>query len=250
VLQLSNGIEVARFLKTIYRCNVKAFLLAAGLGTRLRPLTDKTPKCLLPIQGKPILQIWLEHLGRSGVTEVLVNTHHLHQQVETFSTQWNSSPKLILSYEAELLGSAGTLWANRSFVENEEFFLVLYADNLTKFKVEHLVQTFQKTKTLGVIALHRSQEPWRCGIAEMNSDGWIQHFEEKPKQPKSNLANSGIYLFSQEALSFLEPKIPLDIAHDFIPKLVPRLLGYEMKDQLIDIGTIDSYQKVQQYSQI
>ena len=74
---------------------VKAFLLVAGHGDRLRPLTDTTPKCLLPINGKPLLEIWLEHLERSGVEEVLINTHWLHEKVEDYVNNWSASHKKI-----------------------------------------------------------------------------------------------------------------------------------------------------------
>lgn len=224
------------------------FLLAAGLGSRLKPLTDRTPKCLLPIQGKPMLEIWLSHLARCGVDEVLVNTHHLHEQVVAFASSWSSKkPKLVLSYEPLLLGSAGTLYANQDFIKGEEHFLVCYADNLTHFNVMLLNQILMERhqeNPLGIMALHRSEEPQRCGIAVMDHVGWIREFEEKPKQPKSHLANAGLYAFTKEALRFLPDKIPSDIAFHFIPKLLPRLLGLEIKDPLIDIGMINAYHQV------
>jgi len=225
---------------------MKALLLAAGLGSRLRPLTDKTPKCLLPIQGKPMLQIWLEMLARANVDDVLVNTHHLHEQVEEFARHWSGQCRLTLSHEPVLLGSAGTLRANVDFVKDEALFLVCYADNLTHFDVSLLAKLLQSRlaeNPLGVMALFRSDEPWRCGIADQDAHGWIRKFEEKPKKPLSNLANAGLYAFSREALKFLPEKDPADIGHDLIPKLVPRLLGLEMNAPLLDIGTLEAYQK-------
>ena len=230
---------------------MKAFLLAAGLGTRLQPLTDKKPKCLLPIHGKPMLEVWLRHLAKCGVHEVLINTHYLHEQVEQFAKQWFNSPKLILKHEPSLLGSAGTLHHNRDFIHKEKSFLVCYADNLTAFDVSLLLKTlrsYQAKRPLGVMALHHSSEPWRCGIAELDQEGWIQKFEEKPRNPKSNLANSGLYVFANEALNFLPHNTPSDIAHDFIPKLLPRLLGLEMQVPLIDIGTPEAYERANRKS--
>ena len=146
---------------------MKAFLLAAGVGTRLRPLTDEIPKCLLPIGGKPLLQIWLELLGRHGVSEVLVNTHWHAGKVEAFLSsdyanyaeengltqrrkgakgfedctddeggkerEW---PEVRVFFEEELLGSAGTLWENREWVGDGEPFFILYGDNLTNVDLE------------------------------------------------------------------------------------------------------------------
>ena len=225
---------------------MKAFLLAAGRGTRLRPLTDKTPKCLLPVHGKPILEIWLRLLAKCGIQEVLVNTHHLHAQVEDFIAHWKNPPVVSSSYEPQLLGSAGTLYANRSFVEQEDFFLVCYADNWTNFDPSLLIKLFlsrRSERPFGVMALHRTKEPSQCGIVTLdnNNKDWIQTFAEKPKKPLSDLANSGIYLFAKEAFNFLPANTPSDIAHDFIPKLIPKLLGLEIKVPLIDIGTPQSY---------
>src|SRR5207248_10785628 len=89
----------------------KALLLAAGPGTRLGALTRQTPKCLLPVEGKPMLVWWLQTLKELGVDEVLVNTHHLAEQVEAFAGTWNGPPRLRLAHEPKLLGSAGALAA-------------------------------------------------------------------------------------------------------------------------------------------
>lgn len=228
---------------------MKAFLLAAGLGTRLRPMTDHTPKCLLPIRGTPLLGIWLHHLAKCGVEEVLVNTHHLHEQVEQFSRNWTPPPKLRLSYEPVLLGSAGTLRANREFIQKDESFLVCYADNLTTFDVSLLWKALHarsKENSLGVMALFRSEEPWRCGIAALEEGGWVRKFQEKPKHPESNLANAGLYAFKREALELLPPDDPCDIGHDFIPRLLPKLIGLEMQTPILDIGTPQAYDRANQ----
>jgi len=100
----------------------KAFLMAAGLGTRLQPLTDKIPKCLLPIGEMPLLQIWFELLSQHGVDQVLVNTHWQHKKVEQFLESWeNTSLKAMSYYEPELLGSAGTIFINREWVSELAF---------------------------------------------------------------------------------------------------------------------------------
>src|SRR4030095_2146232 len=104
---------------------MKAFLLAAGLGTRLRPITDSTPKCLLRIGGSPLLDIWLAALARSGVDEVLLNTHHLAHLVRAHVAARTDRPVVHLVEEPELLGSAGTLRVNRDFVADEKMVLTV-----------------------------------------------------------------------------------------------------------------------------
>jgi mannose-1-phosphate guanylyltransferase len=109
----------------------KAFLLAAGRGERLRPLTDKIPKCLVPIGGRPMLSIWLDLLEYHDITDVLINVHHLPQVVLEFVKQYRGPVNIRTFHEEKLLGSAGTIRENRDFVEGEESFWVFYADNLT-----------------------------------------------------------------------------------------------------------------------
>ena len=96
---------------------MKAFILAAGKGSRLKPLTDHNPKCLLSIGGRPLLQYWLEACKLHGIQEVLINLHHHAEKVVKFIQSKNWPIKIRLSYETQLLGSGGTLVANKNFVE-------------------------------------------------------------------------------------------------------------------------------------
>ena len=97
---------------------LRALLLAAGLGTRLRPITTYTPKCLVPIGGEPLLGRWLRKLEAVGCDSVLVNTHYLADQVDAFLQNWHSSTMSVqASYEPQLLGTAGTLLANQQFFQ-------------------------------------------------------------------------------------------------------------------------------------
>src|SRR6516225_819460 len=112
---------------------MKAFLLAAGIGSRLRPVTDTIPKCMVPIDGQPLLDIWLDAFRQAGVTEVLINLHHLPDIVRAHVRERAGGPEVRLVFEPDLLGSAGTLVANREWVQEEEVFLACNADCLTDF---------------------------------------------------------------------------------------------------------------------
>jgi mannose-1-phosphate guanylyltransferase len=200
---------------------VKAFLLAAGLGTRLRPITETTPKCLVDIAGRPLLDIWLDALAAAGVEEVLLNTHHLARSVEGHVTLRVRSPEVRLSHEPVLMGSAGTLLANREFVTDEDMFLVINADNLTDFDLRGLIDVHRSGAVIATLSVFRAPRPSECGIVEL-ADGRVVGFHEKPEFPASNLANAGMYAFHPSVLDEIPEPLPRDIGFDLLPRLVGR----------------------------
>lgn len=225
---------------------MKAFLLAAGNGTRLRPLTDTTPKCLLPIQGVPLLSIWLELCSRYGIKEVLVNSHAHAENIRSFiETQEKPRLRLRLFEEPSLLGSAGTIFANREWVSNESLFWILYADVLTDVNLQELLRFHRRRSAAATIGVYRVPEPKRCGIVTLNADGVVTDFVEKPHNPASNLAFSGILIATPEFLNYLPAKQPADIGFDVLPRLVGRMSGYEVAGYLQDIGTMRNYEDAQ-----
>ncbi len=227
---------------------MKAFLLAAGEGTRLRPITYTTPKCLVPIRGRPLLDYWFDLLHLHEVDEVLINLHYLADKVEEYLQIRESidvSVKIHRAYERKLLGSAGTILRNRDFVRGEESFLILYADNLTNVNLTDFL-SFHGSHPMPVsLALFEAPDPRQCGIAELDGNGVIIGFEEKPPNPKSNLASAGIYAAGEEIFDFI-PEGEADLARDVLTKFVGRMLGYTMKERLIDVGTIENYMKAQE----
>ena len=233
---------------------MKAFLLAAGKGVRLRPLTDQIPKCLVPINGKPLLQIWLEHLARHKIDHILINTHHHAEQVEAFVKDRRQRsevrcqiPEVRLSYEEELLGSAGTVWSCRDFVEKDEEFWVIYSDNLSLINLTDMYASYQVHGGLGLIGLFRTERPNECGIALLDETEKIIEFEEKPGQPKSNLANAGIYLFKREVFEQVrwDFPLPMDFGYHILPQLVGKMYGYVINDYHVDIGTPENHERAQ-----
>lgn len=227
---------------------MKAFLLAAGKGSRLRPLTDDIPKCLVPIRGRPLLKIWLEHLGRHGVEEVLINTHHHARQVEDFVQAFNGQLRIRLEYEPVLLGSGGTLWRYRDFVKTEEAFWVIYGDNLSLVNLHEMHAYHSAHEGLLTIGLFQTETPRACGVALMNEAGRVVEFEEKPALPKGNLANAGIYLVRKEIFREVlwDCPTPLDFGYQILPQLVGKMYGHVIYDYHLDIGTPENYQRAQE----
>src|SRR6478736_9896404 len=172
----------------IYSSLMKAFLLAAGNGIRLRPLTDKVPKCLLPIQGVPLLEIWLRNCKVAGVTDVLVNTHAHAEAIRQFAAKQRTGVRMRIAEEPELLGSAGTLAENREFVAREESFFVLYADVLTNVDLRQMFEFHQQKHLAATLGVCQVPDPSRCGIVTMDENAVISDFVEKPTRPASNWA--------------------------------------------------------------
>lgn len=225
---------------------MKAFLLAAGLGTRLRPITDTIPKCMLAIDGRPMLDIWLDAFDRADVDEVLVNLHHLPDVVRRHLDSRAGPPTVRTFFEPELLGSAGTLAANQAWVGGEEIFLACYADNLTDFDLRSLVQAHQEHSAVATLTVFHSDRPSSGGVVELDGSGTMTGFAEKPSNPVSDLVNAGMYAFHPEVLDEIRGAPPRDIGYDLLPRLVGRARAIPIEGYLRDVGTIDAYQRAQQ----
>jgi mannose-1-phosphate guanylyltransferase len=224
---------------------MKAFLLAAGNGTRLRPLTDTVPKCLVPIHGVPLLGIWLNWCRHFGIDEVLVNTHAHAEAVDAYLKKNVHGVHTLISYEPELLGSAGTLRQNRSFVAGELSFAVLYADVLTNADFGKMIRFHHERRSSATIGVYRVADPRQCGIVTVSGDGVVTHFVEKPAQPESDLAFTGLMLASPAVLDVIPAKLPVDIGSDLLPKLVGRMHAFTVTDYLVDIGDMNKYKRAQ-----
>ncbi len=220
---------------------MKAILLAAGLGTRLRPLTDSVPKCLVPIQGRPLLDWWLDLLERHGVTEVLVNLHHLPDQVRSHADSYRGPVRISTVMEETLLGSGGTLHANRDFVAGEDRFLILYADNLTDVDLTALLEFNDRNPAPLTVGLFRAEHPSKCGIATLDERGTIVAFTEKPENPTSDLASAGIFVARPGLFDHIAPDhVPYDFGGDVMPGLVGLMNGAIVDGYMRDVGTFES----------
>jgi mannose-1-phosphate guanylyltransferase len=231
---------------------MKAFLLAAGRGTRLKPYTDAHPKCMIPIHGVPLLRIWIDLFERHGIGEVLINTHHHAEQVHGYLSEIQPCTRVVLQsvYEPRLLGSAGTIWQNRSFVADQDDFIIAYADNLTNLDLTKMIDFHRNFHSMGgvlTMGLMRAPDPTACGIVTLDTNGRIVDFVEKPRHPQSDLANGGIYIAAREIFdAFSEAQRRamdvFDLGHHLLPLLAGKMYGYEIGAYLKDIGTPQAYQ--------
>lgn len=225
---------------------MKAFLLAAGNGTRLRPITDSIPKCLVPIRGVPMLAIWLRLCKTLEITELLINLHAHADIVRTFLQQCDEGDVCVhVAEEKHLLGSAGTLRANRKWVEGEDLFWVFYADVLHRANLPAMLRLHRERGLAATLGVYEVPEPSRCGIVTANSYGVIEKFVEKPTHPTSNLAFSGLMIGTRAVLDVIPDDVPADIGFHVLPKLTGQMLAFPIRDYLIDVGTLDNYQQAQ-----
>ena len=184
---------------------MRALLLAAGLGTRLQPITKDIPKCLVPINGKPLVDYWLEQLFQVGVERILINTHYLAQQVEEHISKSPYSCKVDLIYEKELLMTGGTVLANRDFFLGEAF-MVAHADNFSICDFAKFIDTHTCRQSNVEITMmtFETDAPQSCGIVELDDQGVVQQFHEKKKSPPSNLANAAVYIMENNVLDVIK----------------------------------------------
>ncbi len=223
---------------------MRALLLAAGFGTRLRPLTNSVPKCLVTIKGEPLLGIWLERLGKAGVGPILINTHYLSAQVNSFIAGSKFQKNVAVVHEPNLLGTAGTLIANLDFFDGEDAMLI-HADNYCLADLEDF-QDAHRNRPKGCLMTmmtFRTDAPSTCGIVEVNNSGVVVGFYEKVSNPPGNLANGAIYILSAELLADMKNKFSAakDFSLDVLGNLIGEIYSYESSEIFIDVGTPISY---------
>ena len=232
--------------------NINALLLAAGYGTRLRPFTLTTPKCLASVGGKPIIENWIEALEETSCNIARINTHYLADKVVEHIDQLNNrNMKIELVHEPELLGTAGTLLANRDLFSNSSG-LLIHADNAMKGSLNEFIDAHNKRPDDCALTMltFKTREPQKCGIVELDSQGRMIAFHEKKQDPPGNIANGAVYAFDASFIREIEKlekeEGPLkDFSCDVLPRMVGRVATWMTDDIYIDIGSQESLLEAQ-----
>lgn len=223
---------------------MRAILLAAGFGTRLRPLTDSIPKCLVPIRGQPLLEIWLEKLTCANLHPIIVNTHYRSEQVAAYISTSSYRDHVTLVHEPQLLGTAGTLIANLSFYAGQDG-LLAHSDNLCRLNLVDLVAAHVRRppECLLTMLTFRTDNPSACGIVELDNRGVVIGFHEKVTSPPGNLANGAVYVLSAELISqvLVGLRKPKDFSADILPLLLGRIYTLTTNELFMDVGTPGAY---------
>lgn len=211
---------------------MNALLLAAGVGTRLRPYTDTCPKPMLPVAGQPILGYNLAMLAAAGVRDVAINLHHLPDVVRAYvgdGSAWGV--RVRYSEERELLGTAGALVPVADLFASETFAIV-FGDNINEIDLGDMVRAHRASGAVATVALWQRDDVSNSGVADINANDRITRFVEKPRagEMTSHWINAGVVVAEPALLDDVPRDRPSDLGRDVLPALAARgtLAGYRM----------------------
>ncbi|MFI5304571.1 MAG: NDP-sugar synthase [Nitrospiria bacterium] len=228
---------------------MKALVLAAGLGTRLLPLTQTNPKPLIPVNGKPLITYTLRYLKHYGISDIYINLHHLGEKIKNALGNGSSyGVKLTYSEEPIILGTGGAMKKLEKAFGTSPF-LAINSDVLTDFPLSHLIKFHQQHGGLASLVLREDFEADRFGPIEIDSSGRIRTILKKGDilfEHLKKLMFTGIHLINAEVLQ----SIPKDVFHSIIDCYIDLLLrgkplyGLEMKGFWGDLGTLEEYGRI------
>lgn len=227
---------------------MKAFILAAGLGTRLRPLTEEISKPMVPIVNKPVMEHIIDLLAAHQITEIYANLHyHADAILGHFDDGAKWDVNIIYSMEDTLLGTAGGVGSAKQAL-GKETFLVISGDALTDINLTELVKFHKEKKGIATIVLTEIDDPSKYGVVITDRSSRIVKFQEKPLQgkAKSRLANSGIYVFEPEIFDYIPEGVFYDFGRDLFPLFLKKgidFYGFCHNDYWNDVGSLEEYQR-------
>jgi len=219
---------------------MRALLLAAGLGTRLAPLTHSTPKCLVPFGPTTLLDIWIESLVGAGVERIMVNLHHLPELVVDRLDRSPHRDRVETVFEEQLLGTAGTLRRNQDFFQGADGMLV-HADNLCLVDLGSFMAAHEH-RPVGcdlTLMAFRTEFPAECGICEVDDHSVLRGYREKDPHADGNLANAAVFLLTPGVYESLGSE--RDFSSEVLPRFVGRAFVWELDGYLQDVGTPERY---------
>lgn len=218
---------------------MKAIILAGGLGTRLKPLTEEIPKPLVPIIDKPVIVHIIELLRSHGITEIAVAVGYLSDKiVHALGDGSKFGVKLTYFLEREPLGTAGCVKAARRFFDGD--FVTIAGDAYTDVDLTAAIDFHRNRKSLFTLVAKEVPDPTGFGVMKVDGNGKVTEFIEKPKNSDSNLVNTGIYIIDKTVLS-LVPEGKYDFGKQLLPRLIGNLYAYKTDAYWSDIGTLPSY---------
>ena len=223
-----------------------AMIMAAGLGTRLWPLTDKTAKPMVPVLNRPVMEHIVRLLAKHGVTRLCANLHHHPDAIRRhFGDGSAFGVEIVFRHEEELLGTAGGV-GNFRDVLGEKTFLVMSGDSLTDVDLTAFLAHHRACGGIATMAVKQVSDPSRYGVVVNDSAGRVSGFQEKPaaREALSDLCNCGIYAFEPAIFDYVPPATFVDWAKDVFPRLLADgapFYTWRLGSYWNDVGSIDAY---------
>ncbi|MBX9691423.1 MAG: NDP-sugar synthase [Cyanobacteria bacterium] len=227
---------------------MKAMVLAAGVGSRLDPLTSLIPKPLVPVANVPIMDHIIHLLARHGFNDLIANLHYKSEMIlDRYYDAGKFGVSLTFKYEEELTGDAGGVRACKDFF-GDETFIVLMGDLLTDCDLTRLLSEHKAKNAIATIAVKKVPDVEHFGVVLQNKDGFITGFQEKPKKEEalSNMASAGIYVLEPKLFDIIPTTGTYGFGRQLFPLLVEKgepLLAVDIDTYWSDIGTISQYRQ-------
>lgn len=225
---------------------MKAFILAAGEGTRLRPLTLKHPKPLVPVMDSPVITYTIDNLKRHGISECIINLHYLGSKIKSFLDRNIKDMKIEYSFEEEILGTAGGV--KKMEEKLNDTFIVLSGDGLSDIDIKKILDFHRKKQATATVAVKGIDVRFEYGVVLYDKKKRIKKFLEKPSWESvfSNMVNCGIYVFEPEIFRYI-PNRFYDFGSQLLPLLTEkgeRIFAYPLNEYWCDVGNLKEYSRV------
>ncbi len=226
----------------------KAMIMAAGVGSRLEPLSSIVPKPMVPLANKPAMDILIQHLSKFGIRNIVANTYYKAEEIQNYYKENNFGINFNFIKETELSGTAGGLKKCQFFFNEKEDFIVMSGDGLTDLDINKAYEAHVNSNAIATIILKEVEHSQvnKYGIVVLDEDNSVKSFQEKPavNEAKSNLANTGIYIFKYDIFNLIPENTFFDFAKNVFPMLLNnkiKINTYVMEGYWSDIGSLDQY---------
>ncbi len=225
--------------------------MAGGKGTRLKYLADATPKLLLTLNNKPLIDYLINHLKKNACDNIIICTGYLGDKIQEYIGRNDFGVSIRLSREDKPLGAAGALLLIKDQLEDE--FFILYGDIYTTINLQKMFRFHKQKNADATIALHTSDHPHDSTVVKTDKNNKLLNFIEKPGdswKKYGNLTTTSLYILKKEVINFIESDMEVDFAKDIFPKMLKKdkkIFGYITSEYAKDIGTPERYRQVQEY---
>ncbi|MBQ9246557.1 NDP-sugar synthase [bacterium] len=228
----------------------KAMIMAAGVGSRLEPLSSVVPKPLVPLVNIPSMDILVNHLVKNGITDIIANTYHKADFIKEHYKEHDFGINIKFITEETLSGTAGGVKKCQSFFDRNQDFIVMSGDGLSDIDIEKAYSSHKKSGAIATIIVKEVEhkDVYMYGIIVPDEKGYVDSFQEKPSvnEAKSNLANTGIYIFNYRIFDYIPENTFYDFAKNVFPSIFAKqekINTYIHKGYWTDIGSISQYKQ-------